>query len=196
MQYPRDSTVVRWKLEQGVVQPTWTDLVLLIAFLMQNFFFNILLHVPCDFMGHIWLFSTVKGCVLWLIKMCPKYMVYFFRIWTEKNQFNSKSWLVCLSGENRGLWSPWVTIALRQLLTCVIIGLPHLDVKADCQSLSSAEPTLTCRRSSINLLNVLNLGLAREHQLSLFWSLPGLHLCCGRYPQEGWQGLMFVPRAL
>lgn len=28
-------------------------------------------------MGHIWLFSTVKGCVLWLIKMCPKYMVYF-----------------------------------------------------------------------------------------------------------------------
>ena len=94
VQYPRDSTVVRWKLEQGVVQPTWTDLVLLIAFLIQNFFFNILLHVPCDFMGHIWLFSTVKGCVLWLIKMCPKYMVYFFRIWTEKNQFNSKSWLV------------------------------------------------------------------------------------------------------
>ena len=115
--------------------------------------------MPCDFMGHIWLFSTVKGCVLWLIKMCPKYMVYFFRIWTEKNQFNSKSRLVCLSGENRGLWSPWVTIALRQLLTCVIIGLPHLDVKADCQSLSSVEPTLTCRRSSINLLNVLNLGL-------------------------------------
>ena len=49
-----------------------------------NFFFNILLHVPCDFMGHIWLFSTVMGCVLQLIKMCPKYMVYFFRIRIEK----------------------------------------------------------------------------------------------------------------
>lgn len=131
VQYPRGSTVVRWKLNQGVVQPMWTDLVLLIAFLMLFFFFNIRLHVPCDFMGHIWLFSTVMGCVLWLIKMCPKYMVYFFRIWIEKNQFNSKSWFVCLSAENRGSWSPWVRTALRQLLTCVIISLSHLDIKAD-----------------------------------------------------------------
>ena len=65
-----------------------------------------------------------------------------------------------------------------------------------CRSLSSPEPTLTCRRSSINLLNVLNLGLAREHQLCLFWSLPGLRLYCGRDPLEGWQGLVFMPRAL
>lgn len=65
-----------------------------------------------------------------------------------------------------------------------------------CRSLSSPEPTLTCRRSSINLLNVLNLGLTCEHQLSLFWSLPGPRLCCGRDPLEGWQGLVFMLRAL
>lgn len=186
IQQSRDSTAVTGKLEPGghaghMDRPGAVD----IMFGAKFFCKCSVLHVPCGFKGHIWLFSTVMRGLLWLIRTCPKYMVYFLRIWIEKNPFSTKSLLVCW--EQR-LVEPLSHGSSQTVVDSLYYWFFSLGCKGrHCQSLSSLEPTLACWRSSINLLNVLNSGLAREHQVSLLWSLLGLCLYCGRDALAGWQ---------